>query len=92
MVVETELGRFGFVVDQVLGNHQTVIKNLGPGLPQRAGCLRRHNFGQWNGRAHHRPAAPCARRRPGCLPPQAGRATFMSGVSQYVSNVPVPRC
>ena len=22
-------GRFGFVVDQVLGNHQTVIKNLG---------------------------------------------------------------
>jgi two-component system chemotaxis sensor kinase CheA len=29
MVVETELGRYGFVVDQVLGNHQTVIKNLG---------------------------------------------------------------
>jgi two-component system, chemotaxis family, sensor kinase CheA len=29
MVVETEEGRFGFVVDQVLGNFQTVIKNLG---------------------------------------------------------------
>ena len=29
MVVETEHGRFGFVVDQVLGDHQTVIKNLG---------------------------------------------------------------
>jgi len=29
MVVETEEGRFGFVVDQVLGNCQTVIKNLG---------------------------------------------------------------
>jgi len=29
MVVETELGRYGFVVDQVLGDHQTVIKNLG---------------------------------------------------------------
>jgi two-component system, chemotaxis family, sensor kinase CheA len=29
MVVETEHGRYGFVVDQVLGNHQTVIKNLG---------------------------------------------------------------
>ena len=29
MVVETELGRYGFLVDQVLGNHQTVIKNLG---------------------------------------------------------------
>jgi two-component system chemotaxis sensor kinase CheA len=29
MVVETEAGRYGFVVDQVLGNHQTVIKNLG---------------------------------------------------------------
>ena len=29
MVAETEHGRFGFVVDQVLGNHQTVIKNLG---------------------------------------------------------------
>jgi two-component system chemotaxis sensor kinase CheA len=29
MVVETEAGRFGFVVDQVIGNYQTVIKNLG---------------------------------------------------------------
>jgi two-component system chemotaxis sensor kinase CheA len=29
MVVETEFGRYGFVVDQVLGDHQTVIKNLG---------------------------------------------------------------
>jgi two-component system chemotaxis sensor kinase CheA len=29
MVVETEAGRYGFVVDQVLGDCQTVIKNLG---------------------------------------------------------------
>jgi len=29
MVVETGDGRYGFVVDQVLGNCQTVIKNLG---------------------------------------------------------------
>ena len=29
MVAETEAGRYGFVVDQVLGDHQTVIKNLG---------------------------------------------------------------
>ena len=29
MVAETEDGCFGFVVDQVLGDHQTVIKNLG---------------------------------------------------------------
>ncbi|MGA2113458.1 MAG: chemotaxis protein CheA [Bryobacteraceae bacterium] len=29
MVVETDHGRYGFVVDQVLGDHQTVIKNLG---------------------------------------------------------------
>jgi len=29
MVAETESGRYGFVVDQVLGDHQTVIKNLG---------------------------------------------------------------
>ncbi len=29
MVVETDAGRYGFVVDQVLGDHQTVIKNLG---------------------------------------------------------------
>ena len=29
MVTETEEGRYGFVVDQVLGDHQTVIKNLG---------------------------------------------------------------
>jgi len=29
MVAETEDGRYGFVVDQVLGDHQTVIKNLG---------------------------------------------------------------
>ena len=29
MVVETGAGRYGFVVDQVLGNCQTVIKNLG---------------------------------------------------------------
>jgi len=29
MVAETEHGRFGFVVDQVLGDYQTVIKNLG---------------------------------------------------------------
>ena len=29
MIAETEYGRFGFVVDQVIGDHQTVIKNLG---------------------------------------------------------------
>ena len=29
MVVDTEQGRFGFVVDKVLGDCQTVIKNLG---------------------------------------------------------------
>ncbi|HMD96459.1 MAG TPA: chemotaxis protein CheA [Terriglobia bacterium] len=29
MLAETEEGRYGFVVDQVLGDHQTVIKNLG---------------------------------------------------------------
>lgn len=29
MIAETEQGRFGFVVDEVLGDHQTVIKNLG---------------------------------------------------------------
>jgi two-component system chemotaxis sensor kinase CheA len=29
MVAETEGGRYGFVVDEVLGDHQTVIKNLG---------------------------------------------------------------
>jgi two-component system chemotaxis sensor kinase CheA len=29
IVVQTEAGRYGFVVDQVLGNCQTVIKNLG---------------------------------------------------------------
>ena len=29
MVVETEEGHYGLVVDEVLGNHQTVIKNLG---------------------------------------------------------------
>ena len=29
MIVETEQGHIGLVVDQVLGDHQTVIKNLG---------------------------------------------------------------
>jgi len=29
MVVETEHGHYGFVVDHVIGDHQTVIKNLG---------------------------------------------------------------
>jgi two-component system chemotaxis sensor kinase CheA len=29
MITETEEGRYGFVVDEVLGHHQTVIKNLG---------------------------------------------------------------
>jgi len=29
MITETAEGRYGFVVDQVLGDHQTVIKNLG---------------------------------------------------------------
>ena len=29
MVMETEAGHHGLVVDEVLGNHQTVIKNLG---------------------------------------------------------------
>lgn len=29
MITETEEGRYGLVVDQVLGDHQTVIKNLG---------------------------------------------------------------
>lgn len=29
MLAETEYGKFGFVVDEVLGDHQTVIKSLG---------------------------------------------------------------
>ena len=29
MILETGQGRFGFAVDEVLGDHQTVIKNLG---------------------------------------------------------------
>jgi two-component system chemotaxis sensor kinase CheA len=29
MIAETEDGQFGFVVDEVLGDHQTVIKSLG---------------------------------------------------------------
>ena len=29
MLVETEYGHYGFVVDEVMGDHQTVIKNLG---------------------------------------------------------------
>ena len=29
MIAETEAGHYGFVVDEVLGNHQTVIKTLG---------------------------------------------------------------
>jgi two-component system chemotaxis sensor kinase CheA len=29
MIAETEDGRYGFVVDEVLGDHQTVIKTLG---------------------------------------------------------------
>jgi len=29
MIAETEDGRYGFVVDEVLGDHQTVIKSLG---------------------------------------------------------------
>lgn len=29
VVVETQIGRVGFVVDAVIGDHQTVIKNLG---------------------------------------------------------------
>ena len=29
MLAETDQGRYGFVVDEVLGDHQTVIKNLG---------------------------------------------------------------
>lgn len=29
MVIETEEGHYGLAVDEVLGNHQTVIKNLG---------------------------------------------------------------
>ena len=34
MIAETDAGRYGFVVDQVIGDYQTVIKNLG--------CLYRH--------------------------------------------------
>ena len=29
MIVETDAGRYGFVVDQVIGDYETVIKNLG---------------------------------------------------------------
>ncbi len=29
MIMETEEGRYGFTVDEVLGDHQTVIKRLG---------------------------------------------------------------
>ena len=49
MVAETEHGRFGFVVDQVLGDHQTVIKNLGrlySNVQVVSGC---DHSGRWRG-------------------------------------------
>jgi two-component system chemotaxis sensor kinase CheA len=46
MLTETEEGRYGFVVDQVLGDHQTVIKNLGRVYRKRqAGCI--YTKGSW---------------------------------------------
>ena len=48
MVAETEEGRYGFVVDQVLGDHQTVIKNLGRFYRHVRSGIRRHHSRQRN--------------------------------------------
>ena len=48
MLVETEEGRYGFVVDQVLGNCQTVIKNLGRFYRHVQVVSRRDHPGQRN--------------------------------------------
>ena len=64
MVVETEHGHCGFVVDQVLGDHQTVIKNLGKAVSKCSGGLRRHHPGQWDRGFDSRSASPGAKRNP----------------------------
>jgi two-component system, chemotaxis family, sensor kinase CheA len=38
MIVDTGQGRFGFAVDEVLGDHQTVIKNLGKSTAMSKWC------------------------------------------------------
>jgi hypothetical protein len=73
MVVETERGRFGFVVDQVLGDCQTVIKNLGRFYRHVQG-LRRHHSGQRNGGADSRSGAAGAGRGALAIPVAARSA------------------
>jgi hypothetical protein len=56
MVVETEDGHYGFVVDEVLGNHQTVIKNLGRLYRDVSDDFRRHHPRERNRGADSRSA------------------------------------
>ena len=57
MVVETGEGRYGFVVDQVLGQLSDRNQKSGPVLPACPGSFRRHHSGQWNGGVDSRSGA-----------------------------------
>ena len=86
MVVETEHGRYGFVVDQVLGDHQTVIKNLGKLYRNVQVSLRSHHPRQRDGGADSRSAPAGAERCPGkpCLgTSRSPRAKFAPGSGKH---------
>ena len=48
VIAETPEGKFGFVVDLVVGDHQTVIKPLSGFVPARSVHLRRQILGDGN--------------------------------------------
>ena len=92
MVVETELGRFGFVVDQVLGNHQTVIKNLGRVYRNVQVVSGATILGNGTVALIIDPQRLVQDVVQAASRNRNGRAGFMSGVSQYLSKVQPARC
>ncbi len=46
VILQSAGRRYALLVDQLIGQHQVVVKNLGKQLPQSAGHLRRDYFGR----------------------------------------------
>jgi two-component system chemotaxis sensor kinase CheA len=49
VVVEAEEGKAALFVDELLGQHQVVIKSLEANYRKVPGHLRRHHHGRWSG-------------------------------------------
>ena len=88
MVVETEYGHYGFVVDQVLGDHQTVIKNLGRLYRNVQVVSGATILGNGTRGADSRSASAGAERHPG---PGSGRAQPEIGSGEATQALQIQR-